>query len=106
LLLVQPGLHADALYPPEIFQDREVGAPDRVVGELDELRTGEIVAPGAGLQALFDDATVVNGTNVVVRSGCALATFAAATVTGIVQQQLSATATIQAARGGQHLSLV
>jgi len=85
LLLVQPGFHTDALYPSEVFQDGEVGPPDRVVGELDDAGTGKIVALGAALKSLLGDAAV-EGTGIAMRPGRTLATLAATTVTGLVQQ--------------------
>ena len=85
LLLVQPGFHADAPCPPQVLQDGQVGPPDRVVGELDDAGTGKIIALGAALKFSLGDA-VIEGAGSAMRPGRTLATLAATTVTGLVQQ--------------------
>jgi hypothetical protein len=99
LLLIQPGFHTDALYPSEVLQDGKVGPPDGVVGELDEAGAGEIVTLGAIFNSPLGDAAV-EGAGSAMRSRRTLAALAATTVTGLVQQQLAAISTIQAARCG------
>ena len=106
LLFVQPGFHTDAPYPPQVLQDGQVGSPDRVVGELDDAGTGEIVALSAALKSPLGDAAAVDGTGGAMRPCRALAAVAATTVTGFVQQQLAATAAIKAAGSGQFSLLV
>lgn len=104
-LFVQPAFHTDASSPPQVLQNREVGSPDGVVGELNDAGTGEIIALGAALKPSLGDAAV-EGTGVAVRPRRTLATVAATTMTGLVQQQLAATAAIEAAGSGQFPSLV
>jgi len=106
LLLVQPGFHTDAPYPPQVLQDGKVGPPDRVIGELDEAGAGEIVALSAVLKSPLGDAAAVDGTGGAMGPCRALAAVAATTVTGFVQQQFAATAAIKATGSGQFSLLV
>jgi len=84
LLFIQPGFRANALYPPEILQDREMGPPDGIQGELDDGGTGEIPALSAALQPLVRDATVVDGTDGAVRLCCASPALASTPMTDLV----------------------
>ena len=86
LLLVQPGLHTNALYPSKILQDGQVSPPDGVVGELDEAGTREIVALSAAFISPLGDVAAIEGTGSAVRPRRTLATLATTTVTGFVQQ--------------------
>jgi hypothetical protein len=105
LLLVQPGFHTDASSPPQVLQNREVGPPDGVVGELDEAGAREIIALGAALKPLLGDAAV-EGAGVAMRSRRTLTALAATTMAGFVQQQIAAIAAIQAAGSCVYPSLV
>ena len=85
LLFVQPGFHTDALSPPQVLQNRKVGPPDGVVGELDDAGTGEIFALSAALKSLLGNAAV-EGTGGTRRPRRTPAAVAATTVTGFIQQ--------------------
>jgi hypothetical protein len=85
-LLIQPGFHTDASSPSQVLQNREVGSPDGVVGELDEAGTREIVALGAAFISPLGNAAAIEGTGSAVRPRRTLATLATTTVTGFVQQ--------------------
>jgi len=84
LLLIQPGLQADALYPPQVLRDGEVAAPDRIVGKLDEAGAREIIALSAACQPPIGGAATVDGAGDVMGPCRALA--AVATVTGPVKR--------------------
>jgi hypothetical protein len=105
LLLVQPGFHADALYPPQVLQHRQVGAPDGIVSELDDARAGEIIALSAAFEPPLGDAAIdVAGTAVGPRG--ALAAVAAAAVADAVHNEVAANAAVETARGGEVISIV
>jgi len=98
LLLVQPGIQADAPYPPQVLQNGQVGPPDGVIGELDDARAGEIIALSAAFELPLGDATIdVAGT--VMRPCRALTAVAAAAVADRVQNQIAANAAVETARG-------
>jgi hypothetical protein len=105
LLLVQPGLHADTPYPLQVLQHGQVGPPDGVVGELDDARAGEVLAFSTAFEFPLGDAAIdVAGT--VMRPRRALATVTAAAVTDAVQNEVAANAAVEAARGGELVSIV
>jgi hypothetical protein len=105
LLLVQPGLHADVPYPPQVLQHGQVGAPDGIVGELDEACAGEILALGAAFQPPLGDAAA-DVAGAAMRSRRALATVAAAPVADPVQNKVAANAAVETARGSEVVSIV
>jgi hypothetical protein len=104
-LFVQPGFHTDALSPPQVLQDGQVGPPDGVVGELDEAGAREIIALSATLKSFLGDAAV-EGTGGAMRPRRTLTAVAATTMAGFFQQELAAIAAIQAAGSCLDPSLV
>ena len=98
LLLVQPGRHADAPYPPQVLQDGQVGPPDGIVGELDDARAGEIFALGAAFEPPLGD-TTINVAGTAMRPRCALAAVTAAAVADPVQNEIAANAAVETAGG-------